>query len=74
VLAFHQEHYPEVRSFDDFIPQLTLEQWDADTVAQARGRRPGCATWSRSPSTTTGLLWDTDLTPRSSARQDRTVT
>src|SRR6476620_1554048 len=34
VLAFHQAHYPEVRNFDDVIPQLTLEQWDADAVAQ----------------------------------------
>jgi len=69
VLAFHQEHYPEVRSFDDFIPQLTLEQW---TPTRSRSSRstPGCATWSRSPSTNDGFCWwDTDLTPRSSARQ-----
>jgi alpha-L-fucosidase len=34
VLAFHREHYPEVREFDDFIPGLTMERWDADAVAQ----------------------------------------
>ncbi len=34
VVAYHQEHYPEVRDFDDFIPGLTFEHWDADAVAQ----------------------------------------
>ncbi len=34
VVAFHREHFPEVHEFDDFIPGLTLDGWDADAVAR----------------------------------------
>jgi alpha-L-fucosidase len=34
VVAWHREHAPEVREFDDFIPGLTLERFDADAIAQ----------------------------------------
>ncbi len=34
VLAWHAEHWPDVRNFDDFIPHLTMERFDADEIAQ----------------------------------------
>ena len=33
VLAWHREHWPEVKEFDDFIPHLTMERFDANGVA-----------------------------------------
>ncbi len=33
ILAWHRENFPEVKEFDDFIPHLTMEQFDASAVA-----------------------------------------
>jgi alpha-L-fucosidase len=33
ILAWHREHFPEVKEFDDFIPHLTMDQFDADSIA-----------------------------------------
>jgi len=33
VLAWHREHWPDVKEFDDFIPHLTMEHFDADAIA-----------------------------------------
>ncbi len=34
VVAWHREHAADVKEFDDFIPGLTLERFDADAIAQ----------------------------------------
>jgi alpha-L-fucosidase len=69
VLAFHQETYPEVRDFDDFIPGLTLDRWDADGVARLAvdaGMRYMVPVTKHHDGF---CWWDTDLTSRSSVRQ-----
>lgn len=69
VLAFHQEHYPEVRDFDDFIPGLTFDRWDADAVAQLAADA-GMRYMVPVTKHHDGFCWwDTDLTARSSVRQ-----
>ncbi len=69
VLAFHREHYPEVTDFDDFIPGLTFEQFDADAVAQL-ALDAGMQYMVPVTKHHDGFCWwDTDLTDRSSVRQ-----
>ncbi len=69
VRAYHQEHYPEVRDFDDFIPQLTLDRWDADAVARLAvdaGMRYLVPVTKHHDGF---CWWDTELTSRTSVRQ-----
>ncbi|MGZ6974881.1 MAG: alpha-L-fucosidase [Acidimicrobiia bacterium] len=69
VVAFHREHFPEVRDFDDFIPQLTFDQWDADAVARLAvdaGMRYLVPVTKHHDGF---CWWDTDLTTRTSVRQ-----
>lgn len=68
VLAFHAEHYPEVTEFDDFIPGLTLEQWDAGAVAQL-ARDAGMQYLVPVTKHHDGYCWwDTAFTDRTSVR------
>jgi alpha-L-fucosidase len=69
VVAFHQDRFPEVREFDDFIPGLTFEQWDADVVARLAvdaGMRYMVPVTKHHDGF---CWWDTSLTRRSSVRQ-----
>ncbi len=69
VVAFHREHFPEVREFDDFIPGLTFDQWDADAVAQLAldaGMRYVVPVTKHHDGF---CWWDSDLTSRTSVRQ-----
>jgi alpha-L-fucosidase len=68
VLAFHQERYPEVREFDDFLPGLTFDQWDADSVAQL-AVDAGMKYMVPVTKHHDGYCWwDTDLTDRTSVK------
>ena len=69
VVAFHQEHFPEVRDFDDFIPRLTFDRWDADAVAQL-AVDAGMGYLVPVTKHHDGFCWwDSPLTSRTSVRQ-----
>jgi alpha-L-fucosidase len=69
VVAFHQEHFPEVRDFDDFIPGLTFERWDAEAVAQL-AVDAGMGYLVPVTKHHDGFCWwDSPLTQRTSVRQ-----
>jgi alpha-L-fucosidase len=68
ILQFHADHYPEVEEFDDFIPGLTLEHWDADGVAQL-ARDAGMRYLVPVTKHHDGYCWwDSDLTDRTSVK------
>ena len=69
VLAWHREHFPEVKEFDDFIPYLTMEKFDADAVDRARRPMPACATSCPSRSTTTATAGGTPPSPNRTSMQ-----
>jgi alpha-L-fucosidase len=69
VAAFHQEHFPDVKEFDDFVPGLTFDQWDAGAVAQLAvdaGMRYLVPVTKHHDGF---CWWDSPLTPRTSVRQ-----
>ena len=67
VVAFHQEHFPEVRDFDDFIPRPHARTLGRRRGGAARGRRRDALSRSRSRSITTASAGGTtDLTTRTS--------
>ena len=69
VLAFHQEHYPEVRDFDDFIPGLTLRAAGTPTRWRSSRSTPGMRYLVPVTKHHDGFCWwDTDLTDRTSVQ------
>jgi alpha-L-fucosidase len=68
VLAWHREHWPQVKRFDDFIPHLTMDRFDASeiaTLAHDAGMRYVVPVTKHHDGY---CWWDSDLTDRNSAR------
>lgn len=68
VAAFHREHFPEVRTFDDFLPALTYDRWDPDGIA-GLAADAGMRYLVHVTKHHDGFCWwNTSFTPRNSAR------